>query len=156
MPGQTWRQTLTTQQAAGTLLNTYTTAKSVINPQALFTLPAGFWSYIGQEIEVCVTGGISTLVTTPGTVTFQIMHGSIVVWTSGAIQLNATAHTTLPFYLQVPLTVQVLGSGTSAKLMGVGFLTWCHVYAHGGSNRCGERARIIHGACDGSCSGHWL
>jgi hypothetical protein len=118
---QSWNEVIVTQQASGTLLNTFTTAKSVINPQALYALPAGFW-YPGRAMRITVTGGLSNIVTTPGTVTMQVMMGTIVVFTTGALQLNATAHTTLPFWLDVLLTCQVVGSGTAAKLLGMGRL----------------------------------
>lgn len=118
---QSWQETLITSKASGTLFNAYTTAKTVIPATSLYTLPAGFWS-VGKAIRITVTGGISNIVTTPGTITLQVMHGSIVVFTTGAIQLNATAHTTLPFWLDVILTCQVIGSSTTAKLMGMGRL----------------------------------
>lgn len=118
---QTWQEALTTQVAVGTLLNTYTTAKSVINPQALVVLPAGYF-YIGKTLRIKVQGGISNIITTPGTITFQIQLGptaNIVAFTSGAIQLNAAAHTTLPFDLEIILTCRAVGSGTAANLMGM-------------------------------------
>jgi hypothetical protein len=68
-------------------------------------------------------GDISNIVTTPGTITFQFMLGAVIAWTSGAIQLSTTAHTTLPFWLDVDLTCQVDGAGTQAKLMGQGIIT---------------------------------
>src|SRR4051812_34193777 len=98
MPNQSWRQRLVTQQGAGTLFNTYTTSKSVINPQAVIVLPAGFFAAPGLSLAVRVRGGISNIVTTPGTITFEVKLGSVVAFTTGAIQLNATAHTTLPFW----------------------------------------------------------
>lgn len=122
MPSQSWVQTLAAQEAAGTLLNTYTTAKSVINPQALYTFPAGFFQTPGQKLRIHVGGGISNIVTTPGTITFQVMLGSVVVFTSGAVQLNATAHTTLPFTLDIDLTLRAVGNSTSANFMGMGKL----------------------------------
>jgi hypothetical protein len=73
-------------------------------------------------LRVRVKGGIGTLVTTPGTITFQVMMGSVVAWTSGAIQLNATAHTNLPFSLDVDLRLDTAGSGTTAKFLGIGVL----------------------------------
>jgi hypothetical protein len=54
------------------------------------------------------------------------MHGSIVIWTSGAVQLNATAHTLLPMKLVVELSMQLANStvgGAVAKYMGQGILT---------------------------------
>lgn len=117
MSQQTWVETLVSQQAAGTAQNTYTTAKSVINPQERFTLPPNFW-YPGRMIEVSVDGALSNIVTTPGTLTLQVMMGSIVAFTTGALQLNATAHTLLPFTLDARLTCRAVGSGTSANLIG--------------------------------------
>jgi hypothetical protein len=122
MPFQDWHQTLTTQEAQGSLLNAFTTAKSVLNPEALITLPSKFFRYAGQQARMIVTGAISNIVTTPGTMVFQLMMGTIVAWTSGNIQLNASAHTTLPFWLDVLLTCQAVGASTSAKLTGQGLL----------------------------------
>lgn len=124
MPGQSWQQTLVTQQAAGTLFTTYTTAKSVINPQALITLPAGdaFWR-IGKKLVVKFKAGVSNIVTTPGLFNVQVKIGSAVVYDSGNMQLNATAHTTLPLWGEIELTCRSLGSGTAATLMGLGQFT---------------------------------
>lgn len=125
MPGQSWQQTLTAQQAAGTLFTTYTTAKSVINPQALITLPANYFS-IGKAIRVTAKGGISNIVTTPGTMNFQVKLGptaNIAAFDTAALQLNATAHTTLPFWLEIELTCRSVGNGTLATLMGLAQVT---------------------------------
>lgn len=119
MSVQTWQETLTVQQAAGTLFNTYTTAKTVINPQALYTLPANYF-YVGRKLRATIKGGISNIVTTPGTLNFQIKVGSVAAFDTGAIQLNATAHTTLPFWLEIELICRSVGSGTSATLFGMG------------------------------------
>lgn len=117
-----FQQCLVSEKAAGTLLNTYTTAKSVINATELYTLPAGILQ-AGSKLRVKVRGGISNIVTTPGTITFQVMMGTIVAYTSGAVQLNATAHTTLPFSLDIDLSVRTIGSGTGAAIMGMGALS---------------------------------
>jgi hypothetical protein len=116
---------LTTQSAAGTLFNTYTAAKTVINATNLVQLPPNYL-YVGKKLRVTVRGGLSNIVTTPGTVTFQIMMGNIVAWTSGAVQLNATAHTLLPFTLSVDLRCDSIGSGVTAKFMGMGTLQGIH------------------------------
>lgn len=121
MSNQTWQETLVVQQAAGTLFNTYTTAKSVINPQALVTLPANYLA-IGRKLRITLKGGISNIVTTPGTMNFQVKFGSVAVFDSGAVQLNATAHTTLPFWLEIELICRAIGSSTSANMYGMGQL----------------------------------
>jgi hypothetical protein len=112
---------LSSQSAVGTSFGTFTTAKSVINATDLVTLPSN-WFRIGSKLRIKVSGGLSNIVTTPGTVTFQIMMGTIVAWTSGAIQLNATAHTLLPFNLEVTMRVDSIGSGTAAKFLGMGIV----------------------------------
>lgn len=116
-----YSQCLKTQQGAGTLFNTYTTSKSVINPQALLVIPAGFLQ-TGDVLRITASGGLSNIVTTPGTITFEVKLGptaNIVAFTTGALQLNATAHTTLPFWLDIYLTLRSIGPGaTAAQFMG--------------------------------------
>lgn len=117
-----YHELLSRQEAAGTAQNTYTTAKSVINPQALYVVRAGFWR-IGRVVRITVTGALSNIVTTPGTFVQQIMLGptaNIVAFTTGNIQLNATAHTLLPFWTDILLTCRAVGATTTANLMGMG------------------------------------
>lgn len=114
-------QCLKTQHAAGTLFTGYTTSKSVINPQALLVIPAGFLQ-VGDQLRITVAGAISNIVTTPGTITFEVKFGptaNIIAFTTGALQLNATAHTTLPFWLDILLSLRSDGPGaTAAQFMG--------------------------------------
>lgn len=117
MSSQSFQETLAVQRAAGTLFATYTTAKSVINPAALWTAPSNFF-YPGRRLRVIATGGISNIVTTPGLMNFQVKIGSVAAFDTGNIQLNATAHTTLPFWLEIEMTTRAEGSGTSANLIG--------------------------------------
>jgi hypothetical protein len=125
MPNQSWRQNVVRQKTAGTLFNTYTTAKTIINQQDLY----GFYAtqiQLGFGLHVRAQYAISNIASTPGTITFQIMLGSIAVWTSGTIQLNATAHTLQPATLDLDLTCQLTNTavgGAVAKFMGVGILT---------------------------------
>jgi hypothetical protein len=112
-------QCMKTQHATGTLLNTYTTAKSVINPQALWVIPAGYLQ-VGDSLVVSVQGAISNVVTSQPTFTFQCMMGSIVVHTSGAITTTTSAHVTIPFFYEAHLTLDSEGSGTAAKFRGQG------------------------------------
>ena len=118
---QTWGELLVCQKEAGTSFGTFTTAKTVINPEDLYTFPAGFFS-VKKELTIKVRGALSNIVTTPGTVVFQVMIGSVIAFTTGNIQLNATAHTALPFWLDIDLTCRADGNGTSANLMGQGAL----------------------------------
>ena len=119
MGKNTWVETLVSQSVQGTLFNTYTTAKTVIPATSLYTLEPNYFDE-GKKLRINVQGGISTLVTTPGTLTMQIMMGSIAVFTTGAMQLNATAHTLIPFWAEFILTCRAIGVTTSANLMGQG------------------------------------
>ena len=125
MPKQAWTQGLASQKSAGTIFDTYTTAKTVLNAESLYTI-GGNSLALGDNFVVNVDGSMTTLVTTPGTVTFQVMLGTIVVWTSGAIQMNASSHVLLPWRLVVNLTAQLLNTGVGgaiAKFAGQGLLS---------------------------------
>ena len=94
-----YSQVLASQRANGTLFNTFTTAKSILNVTELGPIP-GNYLQVGSKLRVRMSGGLSNIVTTPGTVTFQIMMGAIVVWTSGAVQLSLA----VPQDLIIPFT----------------------------------------------------
>lgn len=117
MGNVTWHETRRTQQAAGTLFNTYTTAKTVINAQALWTMPENHL-LVGKSFRWVVRGALSNLVTTPGTLEFQIKVGSVIAFTTGQIQLSSTAHVLVPFWLDIDLTCRSIGNSTSATFMG--------------------------------------
>lgn len=128
MSFQGWNELMISQEAAGANYASFTTAKTVINQQDLLPLPAGFFR-IGRKLRITLHAALSNIVTTPGTVTFQVMLGTIVVWSSGAIQMNATSHVNLPMKLVVDLTCQLTNTtvgGVIAKLMGQGVLTGVH------------------------------
>ena len=101
----------------GTLINTFTTAVSVLPAAAVPTLPENFWQ-VGKQLIIDVSGGLSNVVTAGPTFTFNVMIGSVIVFTTGAIQCNDTAHTLLPFWLKFLLTCRAIGSGTTAKFIG--------------------------------------
>jgi hypothetical protein len=126
-------QTLASQSAAGTLFNTYTAAKSVINPTELVQLPPNYLRQ-GSKFRIKAWGGLSNIVTTPGTVVFQVMMGSIIAWTSGTIQMTTTANTLTPFDFEATLQVRAAGSGTAATLIGSGYLTALNLTIGSGAN----------------------
>ncbi len=104
---------------AGSSFGSFTTAKTVIPAVSLFTLPANYFE-IGKALRLTVRGGVGSLVTTPGTITFQVMIGAAIAYTTGAIQLNNAGNTNLPFSLEAILVCRAIGSGTNANLMGMG------------------------------------
>jgi hypothetical protein len=119
MPFQSWVESLVAQQVDGTALASSTTATSIIAAAAKFTLQPSF-PLIGRTLRFRLTGRISTLVTAPGTMTFEIKAGSTVIWTSGAITLNITAKVNVSWILDVDLTCRAIGNGTSTTFIGVG------------------------------------
>jgi hypothetical protein len=121
-----WRETLVTQKVDSPLQATFTTAKSIFGvdgtdeaAECKYTLPANFFLR-GKSLTIALRGDISNIVTTPGLIFFQVMLGAVIAFTTSNIQLSTTAHTTLPFWLDLDLTCQVGGAGTQAKLMGQG------------------------------------
>lgn len=83
------------------------------------TLGANYWQ-IMRVWRVTWMGRITTVITTPGTARFDIRLGGVVAFDSGAISLNTTAQTTVPFTYWALMTCRAVGSGTSANLIGGG------------------------------------
>ena len=125
MPTQGWNQTLVTQRTAGTLFNTYTTAKTVLNQQDLYSFYANYFQ-LGSKLRIRVVMAVSNRVTGPDTMTFQVMFQNVIIWTSGAVNLTTTAHTLLPAWLDIELTCQLTNTavgGAVAQFLGVGRLS---------------------------------
>jgi hypothetical protein len=122
MSAQGWQETLAIHRAVGTLFNTYTAAKSVINPDALIQLPPNYFKP-EKAIRIFVAGAISNIVTTPGLMNFQVKLGTlaapVTVFDTGNIQLNATAHVLLPFWIDLVMTCRAAGSGAAANFIGL-------------------------------------
>lgn len=127
MASQSFAQELVNISAAGTLYNTYTTAKSVLNSATataastgVITVPANFFQ-IGARLEIDIDAGVSNRVTGPDTFTVQIMVGNVIAFTTGAIALTTTANTLAPVHGKIILTCRTVGNGTIATLMGSSF-----------------------------------
>lgn len=108
--------------AAGTALSNTTTETSLMvgNTGEQGTLPAKYFERIGKSLKLRATGRISTVVTTPGTLNLYLRFGSIDVWDSGAMTLNTSAKTNVPWVLDLEVFARAIGSGTSANLIGIG------------------------------------
>lgn len=112
------------QHAVGADLNTYTTAKSVINPQALWPI-AGNQLSIGKRLRV--SADFSLYNAAQITYTFQVMMGSpnIVAFATGAISVSTTVHATpgAGHHIEINLRLDSEGSGTAAKFFGQAIIT---------------------------------
>lgn len=109
------------QQVNGTALTNTTTPTSLIAPAAKFTLPANFLT-IGKELLIRAAGRISTHTSSPGTFTFDVRFGSVVVFNGGASGTVATSQTDLTWRLEMLLTCRSIGASTTATMLGTGIL----------------------------------
>lgn len=123
---QSFGQTVAFIDAAGTLYNTYTTAKSVLTSATSTAaaagatpLPANFFR-IGTILEIDFHAAMSWA--SGNTMTFQVNLGSIAIFTSDAIKVTTTGGTTEPCYGRIILTCRAIGNGTLANCMGGGFI----------------------------------
>lgn len=106
-------------QVDGTALANSSSATSILPGAAVWSMPANTL-LIGTEIVIHAAGRISTLATTPGTLTLDIRFGAVIVATSQAITLNTTAQTNATWLLDWTLTCRAIGSSTSANMMHAG------------------------------------
>lgn len=122
MSSQGWVETLATAQVAGPTLASFTTAVTALPGHARTTISFDQWA-IGKALRIRATGRVSNVITAQPTFTFQFMLGptsNIIAFTTGAILCSTTAHTDVPWWLDIQLTCRAIGSGTSANLMGQG------------------------------------
>jgi hypothetical protein len=118
----TWVETVNATQIDSTALTNSTTATSIIAPQSRFTFPANYF-YIGKTVRVRAMGRVSTVVTTPGTLTLDLRFGaSTVQFNGGAMSLNIVAKTNASWSYEAILTCRSIGNSTLATLLGMG--TW--------------------------------
>jgi hypothetical protein len=135
MRGKGYTDLLVAQFADGAAIASSTTETRLQHAAARFILGGGYFDALGKSIKIDMWGRISTVVTTPGTLTLRTKLGSTVTtgtgavtggvsaWDSGAIALNVVAKTNVTWHLKLLLTVQAAGDGALAKLMGIGKLT---------------------------------
>lgn len=130
---------------AGTALASSTTETSLMlgNTGEMGTLPAKYFDRIGKSLIVRATGRISTVTTTPGTLNLYLRFGSIDVWDSGAMTLNTTAKTNVPWIFNLEVFCRAIGSSTSANLIGIGGFTSEAVIGASAPTAGGETTHVL-------------
>lgn len=118
MSNQGWAETVASAQLSGTGLVSFTTAASILPAQALYTIPTDNW-FIGKQFKILAAGQVSNVVTAQPTFTFNVNFGATTVFTTGAILTSTTAHTTVPWWLEVMLSCRAVGA--TGNLMGQGW-----------------------------------
>lgn len=118
---EVWRPLLIAGSTAdGTALTNTTTGASIIEPQARQLIPGGLLGRIGAKLRLEAEGRISTVVTTPGTLTFEFRMGptsNIIAATTTAFPLNIVAKTNITWRLVWDLELRTVGISTSATLL---------------------------------------
>lgn len=101
----------------GSALASSTTATSILpSSRKVAALPIGYFDRIGRVLAFDFSGRISTVATTPGTLTLELRFGSTAVFSSGAMALNTTAQTNVHWQLVGELICRAIGASTSTTL----------------------------------------
>jgi hypothetical protein len=118
-------QTLASNRATGAVFATFTTAKTVLNVADVVQLPVNYL-VVGSKLRIRVAANLACVGTTSGTVTFQVMMGAVVAWTSGALQMTTTAEaTSLPIIMEIVVrvtAVDVTAGVAACTLLGTGYV----------------------------------
>jgi hypothetical protein len=115
---QIWIETVITADVNGPTL-TAAAAASMLPGAAKYTFPAGTFDSLGTILRVTASGRVSTVITTPGNLRFDVRLGGTVVFDSQTISGDPNAaYTNVGWYLDMLLTIQV--DGTLAQFWGQG------------------------------------
>lgn len=125
MSQQLFHESLSVLQVDGTALANSVAATSLFGTNvaadhAVITLPAGYFDKIGKSLRLRASGQISTLAAAPGTFTFDVRFGGVIVWNGGAMALNVNAKVNVTWSLDLVLTCRAVGGGTIATVIGIG------------------------------------
>ena len=115
--------TLVSLAAPGTAVASSSTRTSLTvgSTQARYTLPANALKMPGDQLIFEASGIITTVVTTPGTLTLDISLGGTANISTGAMTLNTVAQTNTPWYMRILASAFTVGAGTAAQLRFTGF-----------------------------------
>lgn len=131
MPSSGWRQVLVSADVDGPPITNSVTQISIIPTDCKYTLPGNFLRDGGRQLQITASGRISNVITTPGTLLFQVLFGAIAVFSPVAFPLNAVAKTNVPWWLEILLTMRTAGTGTAATLFGSGTFQSESTFAQG-------------------------
>jgi hypothetical protein len=113
---------LSSSTADSTALTNSTSATTIMPKSALCSIPGGTLQ-VGSRLRVRLRGRISTVVTTPGTLTLDLRIGGVIVSAFGAMNLNATAQTNAGWDAELEAEIRSVGDGTLATALCTGRFT---------------------------------
>jgi hypothetical protein len=117
MARQIWVETVTTSEIDGPTL-TAIGAASMLPNAAKSTFPAATFD-VGKVLRITATGRVSTVITTPGTLQFDVRLQGNIVFDSLAITPDpSAAYVTVGWYLEIFLTCRAIG--TTGNFFGAG------------------------------------
>ena len=108
-------ETLAAISGDGTAVTNSTARTSLLGgaggKQGLYTLPPNKLR-IGDVLHIYAAGRVTSVVTTPGTILFDLSFGvgGTAAFSSGAITRNTTAQTDVPFIVEMHGTVRTIGN----------------------------------------------
>lgn len=110
--------TITTLNGPGTAIASSSTRTSMTAGSTQFRKPmaADTLENTGDMLYLMASGIITTVVTTPGTLTLDLSLGGTAIVSTGAMTLNIVAQTNTPWILELYMTAKTVGSGTAATL----------------------------------------
>lgn len=120
MSFNSWRENLLDIGEDGPAVSNSTSPTNLLPSGRSVVLPSAFFDRVGVSLIIRAAGRISTLVTTPGTLTFDVRFGSVSVLTGPAFALNTVQKTNVPWELYIKLVCRSIGNGTSATVLGMG------------------------------------
>lgn len=107
----------------GPTLASSTSATSLLPVSRKITLPTYFFDRVGKRLRIVAAGKISTLATSPGTLSLDVRFGSVTVFAGGTMSLNANAKTNVGWTYTADLVCRSIGNGTAATVLGQGLWT---------------------------------
>lgn len=111
---------LEVQTAGAALANSAAAASLLHSSEKTAAIPVGWLKALGRVIAFDFSGIISTLVTTPGTLTLTIRAGATDIFSSGAMALNTSAQANVHWRFSGHLVLRETGGGTASRFMPVG------------------------------------
>lgn len=120
MSRQTWREVLVAGNIDGPTLTAAAAASCIPTPSRII-LPNNYFE-VGKILRLSLMGWISCAITTPGTARFDVRmgpSGTIVVFDTGALNLNIVAKATVPWWLDILLTCRAVGAATASNFLGI-------------------------------------
>ena len=118
---QSWGELIIANSVDGPTLTAAAAASCIPTPNR-GTLNKIFFQ-VGKKIRIMLAGRISCVVTTPGTARFDVRlgpSGTIIVFDTGALNLNVVVKTNVPWWLDIWLSCRAIGAGTATTLFGFG------------------------------------